>query len=270
MRAHEASTTPKPPPSPTPTLTHISRSDLNIDLNPNPDPPTPTTPNPPQAVAHYSRQALRQAYVLLGTLDVLGNPMGIVVNISAGLRDFIYEPARGLNEGNLWRFSVGLYRGSRSLVGRVLASTLDSIQSLASSLHAGILPLVLVIGKDDSVLAVGAGGSFQGLKQGLKALLWEPIRGAQLGGITGLQVGVARGIVTLVLKPLLGVLEDTLEICRLGASQLSPHLSRTGRQSRVRLPRLFRSPHAPLQVYSEVGLGGGDGLELGLGLGSKL
>lgn len=42
--------------------------------------------------AHYTSQCIKQAYVLLLGLDVLGNPYGLVRDFTQGLGDFFYEP----------------------------------------------------------------------------------------------------------------------------------------------------------------------------------
>lgn len=48
--------------------------------------------------SHYQSEALRQAYVILGSVDVLGNPMIAWKNLKAGFQDFIYEPAYGISK----------------------------------------------------------------------------------------------------------------------------------------------------------------------------
>ena len=42
--------------------------------------------------SHYVSQAVKQAYVLVLGLDVLGNPYGLVQDFTQGLGDFFYEP----------------------------------------------------------------------------------------------------------------------------------------------------------------------------------
>ena len=45
-----------------------------------------------EATSHYVSQAVKQAYVLLLGLDVLGNPYGLIKDFTKGLGDFFYEP----------------------------------------------------------------------------------------------------------------------------------------------------------------------------------
>ena len=42
--------------------------------------------------SHYVSQAVKQAYVLVLGLDVLGNPYGLITDFTKGLGDFFYEP----------------------------------------------------------------------------------------------------------------------------------------------------------------------------------
>jgi vacuolar protein sorting-associated protein 13A/C len=49
--------------------------------------------------AHYTGQAVKQLYVLVLGLDVIGNPFGLVVGITQGVEDLFYEPFQGLIQG---------------------------------------------------------------------------------------------------------------------------------------------------------------------------
>ena len=52
--------------------------------------------NQPQLVMeiakHYTNQGIKQLYVLVLGLDVIGNPFGFVRGVSTGVKDFFYEP----------------------------------------------------------------------------------------------------------------------------------------------------------------------------------
>ena len=41
---------------------------------------------------HYTSQAIKQMYVVLLGLDVLGNPFGLVVGVARSVEDLFYEP----------------------------------------------------------------------------------------------------------------------------------------------------------------------------------
>lgn len=48
---------------------------------------------------HYTGQAVKQLYVLVLGLDVIGNPFGLVVGFTKGVEDLFYEPFQGLIQG---------------------------------------------------------------------------------------------------------------------------------------------------------------------------
>ncbi len=66
--------------------------------------------------SHYTSQFVMQAYVLLFSLDVLGNPYGLVKDFTQGLGDFFYEPFLGSIQGPD-KFTESLVKGVRSLLG---------------------------------------------------------------------------------------------------------------------------------------------------------
>lgn len=41
---------------------------------------------------HYAGQAVKQLYVLVLGLDVLGNPFGLLRGMAEGMEDLFYEP----------------------------------------------------------------------------------------------------------------------------------------------------------------------------------
>jgi hypothetical protein len=45
---------------------------------------------------HYIAQAVLEVYKVVGSIDILGNPVGLFSNLGTGVMDFFYEPANGL------------------------------------------------------------------------------------------------------------------------------------------------------------------------------
>ena len=65
-----------------------------------------------EMVRHYAGQAIKQLYVLVLGLDVIGNPLGLVVGVSRSVEDLFYEPFTGAVEGPS-EFAEGLAIGVR-------------------------------------------------------------------------------------------------------------------------------------------------------------
>jgi len=64
-------------------------------------------------------QAIKQMYVLVLGLDVLGNPFGIIRGLATGIEDLFYEPYQGAIQGPE-EFAEGLALGVRSLLGHAV------------------------------------------------------------------------------------------------------------------------------------------------------
>ena len=60
---------------------------------------------------HYTSQAIKQAYVIIFGLDVIGNPYGLVVGVTRSVEDLFYEPFQGAVEGPS-EFAEGLVIGN--------------------------------------------------------------------------------------------------------------------------------------------------------------
>jgi len=64
---------------------------------------------------HYTYQIVSQMHKLVGSVDLIGNPVGLFGSISTGVEDFFYEPYQGLTRGPK-DFALGVGTGSISLV----------------------------------------------------------------------------------------------------------------------------------------------------------
>ena len=82
---------------------------------------------------HYATSALFKAGWVLGSLELLGNPAGLVRSLGQGVSDFFYLPYDGLTRGP-GAFVTGVTRGMSSFVRHLSTGTLTSITHLASSM----------------------------------------------------------------------------------------------------------------------------------------
>lgn len=63
--------------------------------------------------SHYKKALLKQIYVVILGLDVIGNPVGLFMGIGAGVGDFFYEPLQGAIQGPE-EFVAGLAQGKHT------------------------------------------------------------------------------------------------------------------------------------------------------------
>lgn len=171
-------------------------------------------------VSHYTRQAIAEVYKILGSTDLLGNPVGLFNNVASGVTDFFYEPAKGIVTSPQ-AFGKGLANGTASLVKNSIFGVFNAVSKITGTLGKGVATLSM----DDDYLAARqranrkqakhvGDGALQGVQAlgtgifaGIAGIVMNPVKGARKGGIAGFAKGVGTGIVGVVVKPVTGVFE---------------------------------------------------------------
>jgi hypothetical protein len=172
-----------------------------------------------QIVAHYRSQGLREALKVVGSADVLGNPVGLFTSLSTGVTDFFYDPAEGIVESPA-AFGRGLATGTLSLLKNTIYGSFNTVSKLTAAMDKGVATLSL----DDKYIAErkaraqykprhAADGVFEGTKDlargvfdGITGIVLKPVEGAIEGGVVGFGKGLAKGLIGAAVKPVGGVL----------------------------------------------------------------
>ena len=66
-------------------------------------------------VVHYKRNFFNEVYKIFGSLNIIGNPMGLLNNITTGLNDLIAKPVEEAVQVPI-ELNKGIVRGTQSLV----------------------------------------------------------------------------------------------------------------------------------------------------------
>ncbi|KAG7223425.1 hypothetical protein INR49_015528, partial [Caranx melampygus] len=191
-----------------------------------------------EVIRHYSKQAIKQMYVLVLGLDVLGNPFGLIRGLSEGVEAFFYEPYQGAIQGPE-EFVEGMALGVKALVGgavgknqiksrvHVYAVHLSSrgIAGAASRITGAMAKGVAAITMDEEYqqkrreamnkqpsglkegLTRGGKGLVSGFVSGITGIVTKPIKGAQREGAAGFFKGVGKGLVGAVARPTGGIID---------------------------------------------------------------
>ena len=86
-----------------------------------------------EATSHYTGQAIKQLYVLVLGLDVIGNPYGLVVGAMKGVEDLFYEPFQGAIQGP-GEFAEGLLLGVRSMLGHTVGGMAGAVSKITGAM----------------------------------------------------------------------------------------------------------------------------------------
>uniref|UniRef100_A0A8C6J0B0 Uncharacterized protein n=1 Tax=Melopsittacus undulatus TaxID=13146 RepID=A0A8C6J0B0_MELUD len=169
---------------------------------------------------HYSEQFLKQMYVLVLGLDVLGNPFGLIRGLSEGVEAFFYEPFQGAVQGPE-EFAEGFVIGVRSLLGHTVGGAAGVVSRITGSVGKGLAAITMdkefqqkrreEMGRQpkdfgDS-LAKGGKGLLRGVVGGVTGIITKPVEGAKKEGAAGFFKGIGKGLVGVVARPTGGIVD---------------------------------------------------------------
>ncbi|XP_034470795.1 vacuolar protein sorting-associated protein 13C isoform X1 [Hippoglossus hippoglossus] len=171
-------------------------------------------------VRHYTEQFLRQMYVLVLGLDVLGNPFGLIRGLSEGVEAFFYEPFQGAVQGPE-EFAEGLVIGVRSLLGHTVGGAAGMVSRITGSVGKGLAAITMDKEyqqkrreemnrppKDfGASLAKGGKGLLKGVVGGFTGIVTKPVEGAKKEGAAGFFKGIGKGLVGVVARPTGGIVD---------------------------------------------------------------
>lgn len=181
---------------------------------------------------HYATGALFRAGIVVGSLEILGNPTGLIRSIGTGVADLVKMPYTGLTRGP-GAFVSGVSHGMTSFVKNISSGMLMSVTSFASSVSRNMDRLSLDQyhqERQEERRRQQPHGISSGLKQGLTGfgmsllgavagLADQPIQNiisnqaaderhkSTSAAATGVMTGVGKGLVGAFTKPIGGAAE---------------------------------------------------------------
>uniref|UniRef100_A0A183HCJ7 VPS13_C domain-containing protein n=1 Tax=Onchocerca flexuosa TaxID=387005 RepID=A0A183HCJ7_9BILA len=194
-----------------------------------------------EITGHYTSQIVKQLYVLVLGLDILGNPFGLVRDLSAGVQDFFYQPFQGAVQGPE-EFAEGVALGVKGLVGATVGGGVGAVSRIAGTLGKGVAALTLdeeyqrkrqqmmnrrpkTIGEG---VARGVKSVGQGFYEGITGVVFKPLTGARTGGAGGFAKGLSLGLVGVFTRPLSGAVDfasstlDAVRTATVGIDEMKP------------------------------------------------
>lgn len=159
---------------------------------------------------------MREWYKLLGSVDLLGNPVGLLSNLCTGVTDLFYEPALGLVHSPQ-AFGAGLLRGATSLVRNSVYGVSNTASKISGSIYkvsgnpkaSASTRLIAACVQGLSSLTstqqhrqLSVGGS---VYHGMGGLLLQPYRGMLDEGLSGAARGLFGASLAVFLLPLIAL-----------------------------------------------------------------
>ncbi|XP_026802978.3 intermembrane lipid transfer protein VPS13C isoform X7 [Pangasianodon hypophthalmus] len=171
-------------------------------------------------IKHYTEQFLKQMYVLVLGLDVLGNPFGLIRGLSEGMEAFFYEPFQGAVQGPE-EFAEGVVIGVRSFLGHTVGGAAGMVSRITGSVGKGLAAISMDKEYQQkrreemnrpsrdfgASLAKGGKGLLKGVVGGVTGIVTKPVEGVKKEGAAGFFKGIGKGLVGVVTRPTGGIVD---------------------------------------------------------------
>jgi len=179
---------------------------------------------------------------VLGSSDLIGNPVGLIDKLGKGVYQLISEPAKGLLKSPQ-EFVKGIGKGVGGLFSSVVTGSFGSISKITGSLYG----VVRTVGGDDqgterikdssnvvTGIYQGVWGGAKDIYEGITGIVTKPYNSAQKEGVKGFFKGLGSGALGVITSPFSALLH-------LGTSVTSGIVSTANLLDRSKVALLGRS-----------------------------
>ena len=219
--------------------------------------------------SHFIGYGLVQVYKVLGSSELVGNPVALLSNVGRDVKALLYDPAQGLLEAPSLMIARDFAENAVSLLRNTSIGIVESATKVIETVSKTIKKLNLDEGRkrggasSSATVRIGVGAAgprnlSEGLAQGASVFVREvgggligivlrPIEGARRSGALGAARGVAEGLLGLVTRTVTGTLDGVVLAARGAAHSVNPRPESTYRE---RFPRLI-SADGSVRAYSQ-------------------
>ncbi|XP_066838355.1 intermembrane lipid transfer protein VPS13D isoform X3 [Anser cygnoides] len=194
---------------------------------------------------HFQEELLSQAARILGSVDFLGNPMGLLNDVSEGVTGLI-------KYGNVGGLIRNVTHGVSNSAAKFAGTLSDGLGKTMDNRHQTEREYIRYhAATSGEHLVAGIQGLAHGIIGGLTSVITSTVEGVKTeGGVSGFISGLGKGLVGTVTKPVAGALDfasETAQAVRDTATLSGPRTQ----AERVRKPRCCRGPQGLLPRYLE-------------------
>lgn len=197
-------------------------------------------------MTHYVKLCSRQIFKIVGSIDFLGNPLGLIHDVTDGLTCLV-------DQGSVKGLVKNVTHGFANSTSKVAGSLSHGLSKLVSDEDINNRRLSITDHRRNPItlshaFRQGKADLAAGIFGGLTSIIKQPYKGAVEEGVPGFVKGFAKGIVGTISRPMVGILDFTNEMAiAIKRSSRSPN---TILHSRIRPTRCPSNSLGLLQSYS--------------------
>ncbi|XP_008302450.1 vacuolar protein sorting-associated protein 13D isoform X1 [Stegastes partitus] len=193
---------------------------------------------------HFREELISQAAQILGSVDFLGNPMGLLNDVTEGVSELI-------KYGNVGGLIRNVTHGVSNSAAKFAGTLSDGLGKTMDNRHQSEREYIRYHGATSGEhLVAGIHGLAHGIIGGMTSIITSTVEGVKTeGGVSGFFSGLGKGLVGTVTKPVAGALDFASETAQTVRDMASLSNHRLNVQ-RVRKPRCCKGPQGLLPRYS--------------------
>uniref|UniRef100_A0A3Q3FFG1 Vacuolar protein sorting 13 homolog D n=1 Tax=Labrus bergylta TaxID=56723 RepID=A0A3Q3FFG1_9LABR len=193
---------------------------------------------------HFREELISQAAQILGSVDFLGNPMGLLNDVSEGVSELI-------KYGNVGGLIRNVTHGVSNSAAKFAGTLSDGLGKTMDNRHQSEREYIRYHGATSGEhLVAGIHGLAHGIIGGMTSIITSTVEGVKTeGGVSGFFSGLGKGLVGTVTKPVAGALDFASETAQTVRDMASLSNHRWVIVQRVRKPRCCKGPQGLLPRY---------------------
>lgn len=90
-----------------------------------------------KVITHYKEMFINLLLKVLGSIEFIGNPVGLFKHLAKGVYDLFDKPIEGFIKGPI-EGGIGIAKGVGSLVQNTISGTFNSTSKIAGSISGGL------------------------------------------------------------------------------------------------------------------------------------
>ena len=168
-----------------------------------------------QVTSEYSLAVAPNVLGMLGSMQILGNPVGILRGVGSGVEGFVHK--------TFSRDPLGLAKGTFQLISKPITGVTDSAAGVLNA-TSGVFARMAdrkyqeqrarqKAEEEEKNTNIATGAMYgakhigKGIFSGITGLVKEPVKGAKKGGFFGGMKSFGKAVVGVVAKPVSGVVD---------------------------------------------------------------
>ena len=212
-------------------------------------------------INHYSKEGIKQIYKILGSTDLIGNPINFIEGLGSGFFELVNEPRKGFLLGPK-QFGKGLLKGLGGVLSGVVGGSFGVVQRISGTLYSATQSMTgqgrgHIMEEEDEptniITGLGKGiyGGIKELATGITGIFTHPYRKfKKKKTVKSLISGIGKGLFGLIVAPFAAVLKIIYSITA-GAKNTITTIS--GKKiivsTRFRHPRVMLGGDEPIHCY---------------------